>query len=299
MTTDTQDFSHLRALAAELDMPQIPSKKCQHGSAIAMRQAADTLDALQAEVAQCLKERDAYATALAACRDAFPVPDAGSRLDDWYCSAMADPLEVPEYVKACVGASPAAVTATKPLTYLQRHLQGFTCTKVEDAGGTEKLTLYMTKLGAHSEYQLYGDEALALWINIGKALEPELTSASPVEQLGDADPVCKGRDASGVMARAHALCPTERTHHQRMAWMASYFLANYTKPSQALERVKGERDAMAVDAVRLDYLQTTGSTIDLWPGRPWEFRVSGLLASRSASVREAIDAAIAAQGGKV
>jgi len=46
-------------------------------------------------------------TALAACRDAFPVPDAGSRLDDWYCSAMADPLAVPEYVGMCVaGASP-------------------------------------------------------------------------------------------------------------------------------------------------------------------------------------------------
>jgi hypothetical protein len=55
--------------------------------------------ALQAENAKLI-------TALAACRDAFPVPDAGSRLDDWYCSAMADPLEVPEYVKACVGASP-------------------------------------------------------------------------------------------------------------------------------------------------------------------------------------------------
>jgi len=55
--------------------------------------------ALQAENAKLI-------TALAACRDAFPVPDAGSRLDDWYCTAMADPLQVPEYVKACVGASP-------------------------------------------------------------------------------------------------------------------------------------------------------------------------------------------------
>lgn len=55
--------------------------------------------ALQAENAKLI-------TALAECRDAFPVPDAGSRLDDWYCTAMADPLQVPEYVKACVGASP-------------------------------------------------------------------------------------------------------------------------------------------------------------------------------------------------
>jgi len=45
---------------------------------------------------------DQYVTALAECRDAFPVPTAGSRMDDWYCSAMADPLEIPEYVKICV-----------------------------------------------------------------------------------------------------------------------------------------------------------------------------------------------------
>lgn len=57
------------------------------------------IDKLQAENAKLI-------TALAECRDAFPVPDAGSRLDDWYCSAMADPLQVPEYVKSCVGASP-------------------------------------------------------------------------------------------------------------------------------------------------------------------------------------------------
>jgi hypothetical protein len=63
--------------------------------------------ALQAENAKLI-------TALAACRDAFPVPDAGSRLDDWYCSAMADPLEVPEYVKACVGASPVEPAQQQP-----------------------------------------------------------------------------------------------------------------------------------------------------------------------------------------
>lgn len=55
--------------------------------------------ALQAENAKLI-------TALAACRDAFPVPDAGSELDGWYVGAIADPLEAPEYVKACVGASP-------------------------------------------------------------------------------------------------------------------------------------------------------------------------------------------------
>jgi len=55
--------------------------------------------ALQAENANLI-------TALAVCRGAFPVPYADSRLYDWYVGAMADPLAVPDYVKACVGASP-------------------------------------------------------------------------------------------------------------------------------------------------------------------------------------------------
>lgn len=203
---NTELITKLRSLAAELDRAQIPSKQHQHGSAIAMHQAADALQASQAEIerlATCLTkansqaeeferkwyllcdERDAalarlaeiekqelwvkhpspvhhtdaftiehvrdvvehvralhaildawvseaqsgvfiacpvsvsaagaspepsalqaenakLITSLAACRDAFPVPDGGSMVDDWYVSAMADPLQVPEYVKACV-----------------------------------------------------------------------------------------------------------------------------------------------------------------------------------------------------
>lgn len=49
--------------------------------------------ALQAENANLI-------TALAACRDAFPAPAKGSELDGWYVGAIADPLAVPEYVKA-------------------------------------------------------------------------------------------------------------------------------------------------------------------------------------------------------
>ena len=46
-------------------------------------------------------------TALAECRDAFPVPPQYTTLAHWYVGAMADPLEVPGYVGACVaGASP-------------------------------------------------------------------------------------------------------------------------------------------------------------------------------------------------
>lgn len=54
----------------------------------------------------------------------------------------------------------------------------------------------------------------------------------------------------------------------------------------------------AVDAVRLDYLQERGSTIDLLPGSgdcyPMRFRVGGIDSAVSADLRTAIDAAIAA-----
>lgn len=63
--------------------------------------ASPELSALQAENGKLI-------TALAACRDAFPVPKPNTTLDGYYTSAMADPLAVPEYVGMCVaGASPA------------------------------------------------------------------------------------------------------------------------------------------------------------------------------------------------
>ena len=57
-------------------------------------------DALRTENAKLI-------TALAECRDAFLAPGAGSDLYGWYVSAIADPLEVPEYVKACLAVQPS------------------------------------------------------------------------------------------------------------------------------------------------------------------------------------------------
>lgn len=45
---------------------------------------------------------DALLSALAECRDAFPAPAAGSELEGHWLSAMANPEEVPAYVKACL-----------------------------------------------------------------------------------------------------------------------------------------------------------------------------------------------------
>ena len=57
---------------------------------------------------------EALTTALAACRDAFPVPASGSAAEFEWQGAMTDPLGVPAYVRAC--AAPPAQEARVPLT---------------------------------------------------------------------------------------------------------------------------------------------------------------------------------------
>lgn len=60
----------------------------------------------------------------------------------------------------------------------------------------------------------------------------------------------------------------------------------------------GAAQAAPVDAERLDYLQECGVTVEVLPGRPgWTFRIGGLHGTVHRSVRTAIDAARAAQGG--
>lgn len=61
---------------------------------------------LTKELEAAQAENDELVTALAVCRDVFPVPVVGTELDDWYVSAISFPLAVPEYVKASLGASP-------------------------------------------------------------------------------------------------------------------------------------------------------------------------------------------------
>lgn len=62
----------------------------------------------------------------------------------------------------------------------------------------------------------------------------------------------------------------------------------------------GAAQAAPVDAERLDYLQECGVTVEVLPGRPgWTFRIGGLHGTVHRSVRTAIDAARAAQGGCV
>lgn len=47
-----------------------------------------------------IEERNAYASELARCRDAFPIPEPGTALDDPWQMAMGDPLRVADYVVA-------------------------------------------------------------------------------------------------------------------------------------------------------------------------------------------------------
>ena len=62
---------------------------------------------------------EALTTALAACRDAFPVPASGSAAEFEWQGAMTDPLGVPAYVRAC--AAPPAQEARVPLSAEQQR----------------------------------------------------------------------------------------------------------------------------------------------------------------------------------
>ena len=67
-------------------------------------------------------------------------------------------------------------------TYYRERLKDWTCRKVENAGGTPGHTLYYTKLGARPELQLYIDEVLALWTNIGMAVGDFKSAPQPAAQ---------------------------------------------------------------------------------------------------------------------
>lgn len=59
-----------------------------------------------------IEERDAYASELARCRDAFPIPEPGTALDEPWQMAMGDPLCVADYVTAAIAnVQPKGMTA--------------------------------------------------------------------------------------------------------------------------------------------------------------------------------------------
>ncbi|MFN9471036.1 hypothetical protein [Acidovorax sp.] len=62
--------------------------------------------------------------------------------------------------------------------YLAERLRDFTCSREDTAGATPGVALYKTRLGAHPEHQLFLDEVLALWINIGRALPDTVKGAA-------------------------------------------------------------------------------------------------------------------------
>lgn len=49
-----------------------------------------------------IEERNSYASELARCRDAFPIPEPGTALDEPWQMAMSDPLCVADYVAAAL-----------------------------------------------------------------------------------------------------------------------------------------------------------------------------------------------------
>lgn len=82
-------------------------------------------------------------SALAECRDAFPVPAVGSDQEQLFAAAMGDPLEVPGYVVACVQ---AAGTEQAPPLPMPECICGFDV--YTEAQLRERDAMWMAKIAA-------------------------------------------------------------------------------------------------------------------------------------------------------
>jgi hypothetical protein len=65
------------------------------------RECADMIEQQVARLTALESERDEMMKALAECRDAMPIPEAGSSLEGHWVSAIASPLEVSGYIGEC------------------------------------------------------------------------------------------------------------------------------------------------------------------------------------------------------
>ena len=61
----------------------------------------DAIEQQSARLTALESERDEMIKALAECRDAMPIPEAGSSLEGHWVSAIASPLEVSGYIGEC------------------------------------------------------------------------------------------------------------------------------------------------------------------------------------------------------
>lgn len=129
---------------------------------------------------------------------------------------------------------------------------------------------------------------------LADAFRASITAASqPSPSPAPAQPGQEGERTLGVYCGISPDDVKDPTHPRYVAG----FKAGHASGSKRAARAAPQ--PATADAVRLDHLQGTGSTIDLLPGEtefhPMRFRVGGLHKAVSTDVREAIDAALAAQ----
>lgn len=102
MTTDQQLYEQWRedyALAYEPNYDEHLEADCRAAFFAGIRAARG------AQVVPVETLETEYASCLAQCRDAFPVPDVNTELEVLWVAAMGCPLSVPEYIKA-ISAAP-------------------------------------------------------------------------------------------------------------------------------------------------------------------------------------------------
>lgn len=108
---------------------------------------SDLIEFARALLAEQARTEQAWAesellTAIAQCRDAFPIPEHGDPLERAWAEAMADPLNVPNYVRAAIAPLLKAEQA-KDAAEDAELLATVEC--LTDESGTEYVVVLRTK----------------------------------------------------------------------------------------------------------------------------------------------------------
>jgi hypothetical protein len=134
-------------------------------------------------------------------------------------------------------------------------------------------------------------------------------AATPGPWMWDSDPI-KGDPLDRVRFRVVATGRTitrcyysssDNMAQKEAEWIAAANPTNILALLDEIDKLKEENAGLRKDAERLDYMDNTGSTVEMMPGYPdfypMHFRVGGMLNTTDPSLRNAIDAAIDAAKG--
>lgn len=149
----------------------------------------------------------------------------------WACNAPSSYVEAWNKSNNAINATAHVEAPTSEPVYFVQHAGKPSCmdwTEVPEKAyknfadaGFNTRTLYAAKPVTPSQHHIACDRKRPTLCNacIAEDAAPQALPATEQAKVR--------REAGHVMMSAHALCPTEQAHPERMRWMAAYFLANY------------------------------------------------------------------------